>query len=894
MIESDLTQSGASDVREPPKNVEAEQAILGAALIDPDTSVPILIERLHPEYFYQQRHRVIFRVIRELFEDAKKVSKGTINTDIVSVANRLEERGDMERAGGRLYLNELLDRVTTTASLEYYADIVKKKAVLRALIQAGGQITELGYDEVSGSDEVLDRAESLIFDITASNLDRSYYLVNDFLYEHIDALEELHRDPDRQTLRGLSTGFRDLDELTSGMQSSDLVIIAGRPGTGKTSFALSLARHAAVHDKAAIGIFSLEMTKEQLLERLLCGEAKVSLHRLRGGYVPAAKWRDIASAAGKLQKANVIIDDTPGVSVLEIRAKARRMASQYGLDMLIVDYIQLVDAGVRTDVREQEIAYISRSLKKLARELSVPVIALSQLSRAVERRESKRPMLSDLRECVAGETLVVLSDGRRVPIRELVGTTPEVVTLDEAGKLATAHSDLVWKAGSRPVFRITLASGRSVRATAEHKLYGADGWAQVKTFKVGDRLALSRRLPEPVQCERWPDLRVALLGQMIGDGSYLKGQPMRYTTASEDNSRIVEEAAVSEFGANVKRYPGRGNWHQLLISGNGNRWHPGRVNAWLRELGIFGERSHEKRVPEAAFRLANEQVSLLLRHLWATYGTISVRKEGSKGGNGVHFTTCSRTLASDVVALLLRLGIVARIQCVEQRRGKPVHMVVVSGAEAQIRFLERVGAFGPRVAPAKRLQAALEGVVPNTNVDTLPIEIFSEVKRLMAERGMTQRQMAASRGTSYGGTSHFKFAPSRQVAASYAEILNCDSLRRRATDDRFWDRIVAIELDGEEDVFDLTVPSTACWLADGIVSHNSGAIEQDADVVMFIYREDYYNRPEDKAHVTGQGAGADAEVIIAKQRHGPPGTVIVSFNKAYASFYPRTPEEAPF
>jgi replicative DNA helicase len=386
-----------------PKNIEAEQAVLGAALLDPDRSVPILVEHLTPEHFYMQRHRVIFRTIRELFAAQ---SGGKINADIVAVANRLEERGDMERAGGRLYLNELLDRVTTTASLEYYSDIVRKKAVLRALIQAGGQISELGYDEVSEADEVLDKAESIIFDITASNLDRSYVLVEDFLYEHIDTLEEIHRkNPEhkRSTLRGLSTGFSELDELTSGMQGSDLIIVAGRPGTGKTSFVLSLARHAALHDRAAIGIFSLEMTKEQLLERLLCGEAKVSLHRLRGGFVTTAKWQDIASAAGKFQKATVVIDDTPGSSVLEIRAKARRMASQHGLDMLVIDYIQLVDAGVRTDVREQEIAYISRSLKKLARELSVPVVAVSQLSRAVERRESKRPLLSDLRESGALE-----------------------------------------------------------------------------------------------------------------------------------------------------------------------------------------------------------------------------------------------------------------------------------------------------------------------------------------------------------------------------------------------------------------------------------------------------------------------------------------------------------
>jgi len=396
MKQSDLASAEQSGVRELPKNIEAEQIVIGTALLDPEGSVPILVEKLAPEHFYLQRHRVIFRTIRELFSRSEP-------SDIVSVANRLEERSDMERAGGRIYLNELLDRVTTTASLEYYTDIVRKKAVLRELIHAGGQISELGYDEVSEADEVLDKAESLIFDITASSLDRSYYLIHDFLYEHIDALEQIHRDPNRQTIRGLSTGFRELDEMTSGMQASDLVVVAGRPGTGKTSFALALARHAAIHDKGAIGIFSLEMTKEQLLERLLCGEGKVSLHRLRGGYVPAPKWRDIAMAASKLQKSTIIIDDTAGASILEIRAKARRMAAQYGLDMLIVDYLQLVDAGIRTDLREQEIAYISRSLKKLARELSVPVIAVSQLSRAVERRESKRPMLSDLRESGAIE-----------------------------------------------------------------------------------------------------------------------------------------------------------------------------------------------------------------------------------------------------------------------------------------------------------------------------------------------------------------------------------------------------------------------------------------------------------------------------------------------------------
>ena len=396
MKQADVPQTPSEGIRELPKNVEAEQQVLGAALLDPDGSVPILIERLTPEHFYLQRHRVLFRTIRELFSSG-------VPADTIAVANRLDELGDMERAGGRVYLNELQSRTVTAASLGYYTDIVRRKAVLRALIEAGGQISEFGYDEVSETDEILDHAESLIFKITESSLDRPYFLVNDFLYEHIGSLEELHRDPEHQTIRGFSTGFKELDELTSGLQRSDLIIVAGRPGTGKTSLALSLARHAAVRDKAAVGIFSLEMTKEQLLERLLCGEAKVSLHRLRGGFVPPPKWRDIANAASKFQKSTIVIDDTPGVSVLEIRAKARRMATQHGLDMVIVDYLQLVDAGIRTDVREQEIAYISRSLKKLARELNVPVVAVSQLSRAVERRESKRPVLSDLRESGALE-----------------------------------------------------------------------------------------------------------------------------------------------------------------------------------------------------------------------------------------------------------------------------------------------------------------------------------------------------------------------------------------------------------------------------------------------------------------------------------------------------------
>jgi replicative DNA helicase len=397
----------------------------------------------------------------------------------------------------------------------------------------------------------------------------------------------------------------------------------------------------------------------------------------------------------------------------------------------------------------------------------------------------------------------------------------------------------------------------------------------LRDLRVGDRVAIARRLLEPSRPEVWPDARVALLGQLIGDGSYLEQKPLRYTTASGENSAAVAAAAREEFGCDVKRYRGRRTWHQLMISGNGNRWHPAGVNAWLRELGVYGQRSHEKRVPLAAFRLANAQVALLLRHLWATDGTIYSPRTRTSGFR-VTYNTNSEGLASDVSALLLRLGIVARIYRAMQPGYRPSIFVTVTGREQHRRFLDVVQAFGPRVAQAKDLGRAIAVGEGNTNVDTLPVEFFGRVLALMQEHGVSGRQMAERRGTAYGGISHFQFSPSRAHLAEYGQILQDGILMEQATSDLFWDRIASIEPDGEEDVFDLTVPGPASWLADGIVSHNSGGLEQDADIVMFIFREEEYKPTDENRGV--------AELIIGKQRNGPTGTIKLAFLKEYTRF----------
>jgi replicative DNA helicase len=341
-------------------------------------------------------------------------------------------------------------------------------------------------------------------------------------------------------------------------------------------------------------------------------------------------------------------------------------------------------------------------------------------------------------------------------------------------------------------------------------------------------------------------------------------------------------AAAEALGSKVTRYAGRGAWHQLLISGNGNRWHAQGVGRWLKELGIFGQRSHEKHLPPQVFRLPDDQVATLLRHLWATDGCITLAKNGRRGAPRVYFCSVSARLVADVAALLLRLGIVARIRTVQVSAYRPYFTVDVSGTEAQLRFASIVGAFGPRIGPLAALRQWCAARVCNTNVDTLPREVFAQVRAEMRQRGVTTRAMQRLRGGSYGGTSHFRFAPSRAMVAQYAGLLESSELDTWAKSDLFWDRVVAILPEGEEEVFDLTVPGSANWLADGIVTHNSGALEQDADMILLIYREEVYDKNTTKKGI--------AEIDLAKHRNGETGTFLLTFQGQFTRFVNYAPD----
>ena len=627
----------ADGLRLPPHSVEAEQAVLGGLMIDA-SAWDAVADIIRAGDFYRRDHQLIFEAISRLVEAQNPC-------DAVTVSEALSSQGIVDEVGGLAYLARLTRDTPSASNVRAYAAIVRDHALLRQLVTAGGEIASSALDTRGRAPgELVEEAERRVFEI-AERGTRSrggFQSVKEVLPATIDRIDMLHQNPGAFT--GVPTGYAELDRMTAGLQPGDLIVIAGRPSMGKTALAVNIAENAAIERKVAAAIFSMEMSAEQVTLRMISSLGRVSQSQLRTGNLSAEDWPRITSATEVLSQAQIYIDETPALTPTEVRARARRLKREKGLGLIVVDYLQLMSVAGTKENRATEISEISRSLKALAKELHVPVIALSQLNRAVEQRVEKKPVMSDLRECVTGETLVCLTDGRRVPIRELVGQTPRVWAMDERQKLVAATSDKVWSVGVKTVFRIRLASGRSVRATAKHRLYTTAGWRTVAALAHGESLAVAAHVPASEAATAPRSAPVRLLEALLRAGRSLASPPLQYSVAGAGSTRATDSAP---------------------------------------------------------------------------------RFDGEESDIG------------------------------------------------------------------------------------------------------------------------------------------CD-------------RIVSIEADGEEEVFDLTVPGPASWLADGIVSHNSGAIEQDADVILLIYREEVY-----EPNTTRKGI---ADIIIAKQRNGPTGEVHLTFLGEYTRF----------
>jgi replicative DNA helicase len=389
--------AGEKRGRVPPQNLEAEQSLLAGVLIDPE-SMNKIVDAVAPEDFYRDDHTKIFELMLDLYEKNEPI-------DMITVSSAAKDKGILEKIGGVTYLNTLVDLMPTSANITQYAKMVREKALLRSLMRVSTEIIEKGYEVETNVDGYVDDAERMIFQISEKKFKASFFAVKDLVMENVKTIERLFQK--KQAVTGLPTGFVELDKLTSGLQPSDLIIVAGRPSMGKTAFCLNIAQHVALSDggNAPVGIFSMEMSKEQLVMRLLSSESEVEFSKLRTGALSSAEWPKLAQAADTLYKAPIFIDDSPSLGVLDLRARARRLKKEHNLGLLVIDYLQLMRGRSNTggDRREQEISEISRFLKALAKELNIPVVAISQLNRMVEQREDKKPRLADLRESGAIE-----------------------------------------------------------------------------------------------------------------------------------------------------------------------------------------------------------------------------------------------------------------------------------------------------------------------------------------------------------------------------------------------------------------------------------------------------------------------------------------------------------
>lgn len=649
--------------------------------------------------------------------------------------------------------------------------------------------------------------------------------------------------------------------------------------THNSTLGLDFMRSCSIKHRMASVIFSLEMSKSEIVMRLLSAEAKIKLADMRSGRMSDDDWTKLARRMSEISEAPLYIDDSPNLTMMEIRAKGRRLAQKADLKLVVVDYMQLMSSGKKYESRQQEVSDFSRSLKLMAKELEVPVIAISQLNRGPEQRTDKRPQVSDLREsgCMTANTRILRADnGAEVTFGELMATgeRPLVWSLDEHKNMVARPMTNVFYSGHKEVFKLRLASGREVEATANHPFMTIDGWVPLGELAVGDRLATPRRIPEPVHTERMHDSEVVMLAHLIGDGSCVKRQPIRYASVDEANLVAVEISAL-HFGVTAVRddYPAAGVT-TLRLPAPYRLTHGKRnpIAAWLDRLGLFGKRSYEKFVPKEVFALPDDQVALFLRHLWATDG--SVRWDAKAGQARIYYATSSRRLADDVTQLLLRVGVHARIKRAKKPGYRDCWHVLIYGWDNQRRFVAHVGVNGERGIKAREVLAHLEDAKCNPNLDTVPKEVWQQVKSALSREGMTHRQFAAAMGTKFCGSTMWKHAPSRSRLHRAAAVLNDPELHHLALNDVFWDEIVEITSIGEHDVYDGTVPGTSNFVAQGITAHNS--LEQDADMVLLLHRPDAIDREDPR--------GGEADIILGKHRNGPTANITVAHQLHFSRF----------
>ena len=873
--------------RTPPQDVAAEQSVLGAMLLSKD-AIADVVEVLTGADFYKPAHELVYEAILDLYSRGEPA-------DAVTVVNELARGGTIARVGGAPYVHTLIAMVPTAANAGYYAQIVRERSVLRRLVTAGTRIVQMGYAADGGdADDIVDRAQAEIYGVTERRASEDYLPLSEIMEGALDEIEAIGSRGGQMV--GVPTGFNDLDQLTNGLHPGQMIVVAARPAVGKSTLGLDVARSAAIRNQLATVLFSLEMSRNEITMRLLSAEARVPLHHMRSGTMNDDDWTRLARKMGEVSSAPLFIDDSPNMTMMEIRAKCRRLKQRHDLKLVVIDYLQLMSSGKRVESRQQEVSEFSRAIKLLAKELEVPVIAISQLNRGSEQRTDKRPQMSDLREsgCLPASTRVLRADtGAPTTLGELHASGERDVpvwSLDDSLRYVRRPLTHVFSTGVRSVFRLRLASGREVRATANHPFLTQAGWRRLDELGPGTRVAAPRHVPAPLAAVAGcSDAQVVLLAHLLAGGRTTRRGAV-YSSFDGCNLAAVADAARA-LGLPVRRrahLDARAGTVTVLMSRATSRRH------WLG-------RSGRPAVPAEVFALPKAQIALFLRHAWAAAGSTGVQPGPVGGPRRVDIVAraASRRLLDDLALLMLRFGISGDVR--SQAGGWGLAIVE---PEDQRRFLREIGLHGSRAAQTGMLLALVrhrDGLPP---VDSVPTPLWERLREVMRERADADRVIdlreprrahagpvvpvvpaapAAPAVPAAPAAPAVPTAVRRAVAAArpgatrlaaVARVFDEADLAVTALNDVLWDEVVSVEPAGAEEVFDATVIGTHNFIADGVAVHNS--IEQDADMVILLHREELYEKESPRA--------GEADFIVAKHRNGPTATLTVAFQGHYSRF----------
>lgn len=840
-----------------PQSIEAESGILGCILLSPNECMAECIAKLRPgpSVFYDLRHQEIYKAFVQMFEAKQAI-------DTITVLDHFKNRGGIEQVGGLAYVAGLPDTVPSAANLGFYLDTVLEKYLLRQLAQHCSDFAGKVYDHHGEADDLIEQFESSAMSIANSVQGEADSTIKELVKDRLSFYEQC--EIRGGGLLGLSTGYPDLDRMIDGMKPAEMIVIAARPSVGKTTLAMNIAENLAIDQKIPVGVFSLEMSREALVGRMISSRSRVNERTLTRGKSDDADKKRIFVHGTKVAHAPIFIDDTGGMTITQLRAKARRMVQKEGTKLFVIDYVQLLRSARNRPNQQEEMSDVSKGVKAMTKELKVPVIAICQLNREIEKERNRKPRMSDLRECLSvKESLLFTSSGVQYNMDSLMNTY-----CLNTGNIGLKDSENIPKREAETI-QLNMSSGRSVICTPSHLMLTDRGWVEARKITRDHAIAATRRLQEPDGTIPIPEAK--WIGWMLGNGSTVGySSPSFICSCSKVASDFCAQSKLL-FGVDPKPHKHRcKKVYQFDLTASTVRTPEGNpVTKWLKSHDLWGRRSYEKVIPQWFMEQAdNTSISELLAGLYETDGSVFLSPCPV-----VKFSTTSKLMAMQVIWLLNRLGVFGRIDdgLMNAKSNYKCYSITIKDGTEIERFRRAVRLVGRKGGTLESIKAKTRG---SNQGDRVGGWVSREIGKISKQNNISWRSL----GYRDQGR-RISQAWLKRVITRFSELgINNGRLIELAqlvNENIFWDRMKSVSSAGKQPVFDRYVPEAANFICNGIIVHNSGQLEQDADIIGMLYSTD--PDPDSKEIIP-------VNLLIVKQRNGPRGDVPLVLHKTITRF----------